>query len=99
VRPFPKTLPTAFVVSVGLAILGQLYVNCALPELGGYGVRRMTDFFPYFGIALANALRILDEQKGQKWSLSLVGVGVLINWLLIGIYYLHQLLSDGKFHF
>ncbi|MFA0761054.1 MAG: hypothetical protein HZLCBSQH_001158 [Candidatus Fervidibacterota bacterium] len=48
-RPFPATLPPAFVVSVGLAILGQLYVNCALPELGGYGVRRMTDFFPYLG--------------------------------------------------
>jgi len=99
VRPFPKTLPTAFVVSVGLAILGQLYVNCALPELGGYGVRRMTDFFPYFGIALANALRILDEQKGQKWSLSLVGVGVVINWLLIANHYLSQLLSGGHFHF
>jgi 4-amino-4-deoxy-L-arabinose transferase-like glycosyltransferase len=99
VRPFPKTLPTAFVVSVGLAILGQLYVNCALPELGGYGVRRMTDFFPYFGIALANASRILDEQKGQKWSLSLVGVGVVINWLLIANHYLSQLLSGGHFHF
>jgi hypothetical protein len=99
VRPFPKTLPTAFVVSVGLAILGQLYINSTLPSFSGYGVRRMTDFFPYFGIALANALQILDEQKGQKWSLSLAGVGVVINWLLIGIYYLHQLLSDGKFHF
>jgi len=97
-RPFPATLPPAFVVSVGLAILGQLYVNCALPELGGYGVRRMTDFFPYFGIALANALRILDEQKGQKWSLSLVGVGVVINWLLIANHYLSQLLSGGHFH-
>jgi hypothetical protein len=99
VRPFPKTLPTAFVVSVGLAILGQLYINSTLPSFSGYGVRRMTDFFPYFGIALANALRILDEQKGQKWSLSLVGVGVVINWLLIANHYLSQLLSGGHFHF
>ena len=98
-RPFPTTLPTAFVVSVGLALMGQLYVNCALPEVGGYGVRRMTDFFPYFGIALANALRILDERKGQKWCLSLVGAGVLINWLLIANHYLSQLLSGGHFHF
>jgi len=98
-RPFPTTLPTAFVVSVGLAILAQLYVNCALPEVGGYGVRRMIDFFPYFGIALANALRILDERKGQKWCLSLVGAGVLINWLLIANHYLSQLISGGHFHF
>ena len=98
-RPFPTTLSTAFVISVGLAILGQLYINCTLPSFSGYGVRRMTDFFPYFGIALANALRILDEQKGQKWSLSLIGASVIVNWLLISGYYLHQLLSGNKFHF
>ncbi len=98
-KPFPPTMPTAFVVSVGLALLGQLYVNCALPEVGGYGVRRMTDFFPYFGIALANAFRLLDEGRETAWSLRLTGAGVLVNWVLIGTHYLRQLLSGGKFHF
>jgi len=97
--PFPTTLPTAFVTSVGLAILGQLYVNCTLPSFSGYGVRRMTDFFPYFGVALANAFRVLDEEKGTTWSLRLSAIAVLVNWLLIVSYYLHQLLSSGKFHF
>lgn len=99
IHPFPRALPKAFVASVGLTILGQLYVNCALPELGGYGVRRMTDFFPYLGIGLANALRVMDRRKGTARSLWLIGVGILVNWLLIGSHYLHQFLSGSGFHF
>lgn len=98
-RQFPPTVPMTFLVSVTLALLVQLYVNCALPEVGGYGVRRMTDFFPYFGVALANALRVLDELVKKQISPITTFSAVGVNWLLIAGFYLRQLLSGGRFHF
>lgn len=85
------------VVGIALALLAQLHVNLSMPEIGGYGVRRMTDFFPYFGFGIANGLRELENRWGQKASVVLIAIGVAWNWLMLAHFYLHQMLQ-GSFH-
>lgn len=85
------------VVGIALALLAQLRVNLSMPEIGGYGVRRMTDFFPYFGFGIANGLRELENRWGQKASVVLIAIGVAWNWLMLTNFYLPQLLR-GSFH-
>lgn len=59
----------------------------------------MTDFFPYFGMALANALRVLDNRFAHLVNPLAIGVAISINWLLIRSHYFNQILSGGHFYF
>lgn len=93
-RPMPEVIPKLLVVGVALALLAQLHVNLSMPEIGGYGVRRMTDFFPYFGLGIANALRVLEQRWGSKASIGAIAAAVVYNWSMLAFFYLNQIHSD-----
>ncbi len=98
-RPMPQTVPPLLVAGIALAVLVQLHVNLSMPEIGGYGVRRMTDFFPYFGFGIANALRLLEQRWGTRPIYALTGVAVALNWAMIAHHYLATLTRTGGFRF
>ena len=94
IRPMPEAIPKLFVFGVALALLAQLHVNLSLSDIGGYGVRRMTDFFPYFGLGIANALRVLEQRWGSKASIGAIAAAVVYNWSMLAFFYLNQIHSD-----
>ncbi len=98
-RPMPRIMPRFFIVGVMLALLAQLHVNLSMPEIGGYGVRRMTDFFPYFAFGLANAFAFLEKRWQQLRPHVLVLGAIALNWVMIAHHYLSTLVRTGSFRF
>lgn len=96
-RPMPKTLPRPFLLGITLALIAQLHVNLSMPEIGGYGVRRMTDFFPYFALGLANSFLSIEQRWKQLRPSILVGGAFVLNWLMIAHHYLSTYFKTGAF--
>jgi len=85
--------------SILLSLAAQIYINSVTKDFIGFGLRRMTDYYPLFAIGLLIAFETLQQHKKGYLVPILAVAAITFNWLIIAILYLGQLLRQGEFHF